>query len=159
MSDPYRDREVTVTIKVPESKKYAGDAPWFVFRGTVDAVSEQIGQTFGIAIAGLTLADVTINAQRLATNLNSMAQALGGTIIPSKDDNDSPPWDTSSAVSKNDVWQKAAEKQEKVDPILAGIEAATTVADLQQHWAENQEKFNQNAEYMSAYKTKGKALS
>lgn len=158
MGNPHADREMNVTIKVPESKRYAGDNPWFVFRGAPEAVREMLIEAFDLD-KDLDLFAVVLNAQRIAT----AGGVLGGKVI-------SPGTAAAGTSSADAAWQRAQgsgqqgppwteEKQaEPVDAILAGIESATTVEDLQRHWAENQDSFTANPSYMDAYKAKGKAL-
>lgn len=158
MSNPFAPRRVCVTVKVPESKRYAGDNPWLVFEGDVEGVKEMIAETFGISVEGLSLADAVINAQHFASGLGAVSQGLGGTVLGAK-----------ASEGSSDVWAQAAaarggttpatEEKPAVDPILEQIENANNVADLQQIWAENQAAFNSNATYMDAYKAKGKSFT
>jgi len=157
MTDPHNPGKIGVTIKVPESKKYAGDNPWFVFEGTdPEAVKAKIGATFGINTKGLSLADVVVEAQRLVTSLGAVAHGLGGRPLPQ-----SAPG--TPEAPEGDVWAQAAAAVGGVqapaeDPILVQIERATSRAELQQIWAENQAAFADD-KYMVPYKAKGKSLS
>ena len=164
MTDPWAPRRVCVTIKVPESKKYAGDNPWLVFEGDVDAVKEMIAQATGVPNADdLTLLDIAINGQRAASGLGHVAHGLGGTVLANK------PAAPAGDEAQADVWKQAAaaqqggapaqEEQPAQDPILAALDNAKTVAEVQQIWAENQGAFAANSSYMDAYKARGKALS
>lgn len=165
-ADPYAPRRVCVTVKVPESKKYAGDNPWFVFEGDVAGVKEMVAEAFGLEVGDLSLVDVTINAQRVASGLGNVAHGLGGTVLSKG------PAESSQApeTPANDVWAQAAAAQggsapapqtEKApaDPILSAIDGCGSIPELQQVWAENQAAFNGNPAYMDAYKAKGRSLS
>lgn len=163
-ADPYRPGKIGVTIKVPESKRYAGDNPWFVFEGTdATTVRNKIGDVFGIEVENLTLSAVVIEAQRLATGLGAVAHGLGGRVLD--DGKASAPAASSEApaASGGSVFQQAQAGQTAApkadeDPILTAIEGAKTVEELKQIWAENQEAFA-DAKYMDPWKAKGKALS
>lgn len=170
MSDPYAPRRVCVTIKVPESKRYASDNPWLVFEGTVASVKADMAEAFGMSgTEELSLHSVTINAQNIATQMGHIASTLGASVVseaPAEPQaSGQPAWEGEPASA--DVWAQAAangggaapagEKSDK-DPILTALELATTIADVQQVWAENQDAFNSNEEYMNAYKARGKAL-
>ena len=159
MSDPYTDREMNVTIKVPESKRYAGDNPWFVFRGSPEAVREMLIEAFDLD-KDLDLFAAVLNAQRIAT----AGGVLGGKVISPGKAADTSGADAAwqQAQSSNEQgppWNAEEKKAEEVDPILAGIESSTDVQELQRLWAENQDAFNNNTAYMDAYKAKGRALS
>jgi hypothetical protein len=165
MDNPHSPGKIGVTIKVPESKKYAGDNPWFVFEGTdADSLKAKIAATFGTEHEGLTLSDVVINAQRLVTGLGAVAHGLGGTVLASGQA--AAPADTPAApaASGGSVFQQAAAggaaaaPAQESDPILDAIEMAKTVEELKQIWAENQAAFN-DSKYMDPWKAKGKALS
>lgn len=165
MGNPHSPGKIGVTIKVPESKKYAGDNPWFVFEGTdPERVKANIGATFGIDTEGLDLASVVINAQRLVTGLGAVAHGLGGTVLASGPSDTAAPQSAAPAASGS-VFQQAqaggsaaAPAQSDSDPILEAIEMAKTVDELKQIWAENQAAFA-DAKYMDPWKAKGKALS
>jgi hypothetical protein len=164
VTNPHELGKIGVTIKVPESKKYAGDNPWFVFEGTnADDIKAKIGATFGMDTEGLTLSDVVINAQRLATGLGAVAHGLGGSVLASGRA-DSSQAAGGAPVGGGDVWSQVngaangQPAQEVVDPILDAIEKATSVDELKQLWAENQAAFN-DAKYMDPWKAKGKSLS
>lgn len=175
--DDYGSSDVSVTIKVPESKKYAGDNPWFVFRGgSPDTLKAKIGAAIGVEHEGLTLMEVTINAQRVASGLGAVAHGLGGKVLSSgpapAEKAAEAPQEASKSIAEStagDVWSQAnsepaeekgsPEEDKDKDPILEFIAACTDVKDLQQYWAENQAAFNSNPDYMAAYKAKGKALT
>lgn len=159
--------KIGVTIKVPESKRYAGDNPWFVFEGgSPESLKAKIAETFGLQHEGLTLGETVINAQRHVTGLGAVAHGFGGTILSgSSTEPESKPADGFPSTT-DDVWSKVSmeskpepEGEAEKDPILVALDNCKTVAEVQQIWAENQASFNANAEYMEAYKARGKALS
>lgn len=168
-SDPYAPRRVCVTIKVPESKRYAADNPWLVFEGDVEGVKEMIAAAFGLDPTGLSLHSVTLNAQNIATSTGHALQGLGASVLSEGSANKPA---SAPAESGGDVWSQAQggqsgppwpteEKKDepKVDPVLAAIEGCQSVSELQQVWAENQDAFNANPSYMDSYKAKGRALT
>lgn len=164
--DGYEGSTVSVTIKVPESKKYAGDNPWTVFKsGSPEALKKMIAEAYGLEHEGLLLSDVTINAQRAASGLGAVAHGLGGQVLSQGPGNASESASEAPSESTDDVWSQVSQEREKAeeepkkDPILVAIEQSKTVDELKQLWAENQTKFNDNAEYMAAWKAKGKSLS
>lgn len=167
MGNPHAPGKIGVTIKVPESKKYAGDNPWFVFEGTdPETVKRNIAKTFGLDVEGLVLSDVVINAQRLVTGLGAVAHGLGGTVVASGQQSTFQTPEIAPAASGAGVdWSKVAASTgasealapKADDPILAAVENATSIAELQQIWAENQAAFNED-KYMLPYKAKGRAL-
>lgn len=158
MSDPHILGDITITIKVPETDRYKKDDPWFVFRGTVERIIEDLGITFGISTEGLTLFEATMNAQQVASSFGTTSKILGGTALPAN-----------SQGPKTSVFQQAAgastpaasaaEPAPDVDPILAGIESAQDIDALQKIWQRNQALFTPDSEYMKAYKAKGKSLT
>lgn len=162
--DGYEGSTVSVTIKVPESKKFAGDNPWTVFKsGSPETLKKMIAETYGLEHEGLLLSDVTINAQRAASGLGAVAHGLGGRVLSQGPGNTSESASEAPSEGSDDVWsqvsQEKAEEEPKKDPILVAIEQSKTVGELRQLWAENQPKFNDNADYMAAWKAKGKSLS
>lgn len=59
---------ICVTIKVPESAKFAGDNPWFVFKGEGPDVRSNIIRTFSLEVDDtVSLAGVVIAAQTTVT--------------------------------------------------------------------------------------------
>lgn len=73
---------VCVTVKVPESAKYAGDNPWLVFKGEGREVQDNIVRTFGLTVPeGATLAQVVLAAQ---ASMTAEANAVRGglTAVP-----------------------------------------------------------------------------
>lgn len=70
-----------VTIKAPESDRYAGDNPWFVFEGTPVEVAQNVIQTFGLTDVSpeASVAEVVLAAQ---TTVTAIANAVRGTAAP-----------------------------------------------------------------------------
>lgn len=153
MDNPHAPRRTCVTIKVPESSKWAGDNPWLVFEGSPKAVREQIIETFGLEdVEGLTLFDVTLNAQQVATNQGSATQRLGGRVLAQGKPSEGNPQSEA---------EKPSETPPKADP-LAGLKAAVESAqfrdDLKRLWAENRVVFDDNPDLFAEWKAKGKSL-
>lgn len=163
MSNPHNPGEVVVTIK-----QHGGyDATWFVFRGTAESVREQIIAFFGIdsaSVTDLSLHGLVTNATQIAHGVSTVAEKLGGVVVP---EDAAEPSEGPSSASEGDAWANVSDSPAKnepekaeVDPnawILTQIEDVTNVADLQKLWAENQTIFV--GPVMDAYKVKGKALT
>lgn len=143
-----------MTVKVPESKRYANDNPWLVFEGSDAAtVRQNVLDAFGMtADASLSLFDVLLNAQQIATKTGGTARSLGGTVIG----NEAAAPSTESASVADEA--APAEEPQGPHPLLAQIEAQTSVADLQDLWARNKAAFDADADLMAAYKARGKGL-
>lgn len=153
MSDPHTISEVSATIKVPESKRYAGDAPWLVFRGSVDAVREQLAEAFGLD-GDQPLIALTMQAQGVANTYSRNADVGLGAKTLGK-----------SAGKAAEKPQEAAEApaseapaQEAEDPILASLKAAESRAELKTIRAEHQELFTEGSEYLAAWKARGREV-
>lgn len=168
MSDPHTPRDVGVTLKFPESKRYANDNPWITFRGTPQSIREDILAVMGWNPADneLGLAALVLNAQREVTALATVANGMGGRVISEGSGKPAGPAWEAAAGGSSDPWAAPAadkppsksEAEIEVERLTAEVAATTTVADLQQLWARNQEAFK-DAALMEAYKAKGKALS
>ena len=158
MSDPNRERGLSVTIKFPESARYKADNPWMVFHGSPATIREDIIDAFNLGDEAkeLALHELVQEAQSIVTGMGNAASGLGGRVL-------SP--GSGSAWSQAQSGQRAEKAPEKspeeieVERLTAAVEAVTTVADLQQLWARNQAPFAANEALMTAYKAKGKALS
>lgn len=76
--------ELTVTIKAKESERYAGDAPWFVFKGKPKEIYDNIVTVFGFdpAVSHGGLVGITLAAQ---VSLNAEAAAVRGGLTPVPD--------------------------------------------------------------------------
>jgi transcription elongation factor len=153
-----------VTIKTPESKRYAADNPWFVFEGTdPDTIREKILATFGIeADASLSLFDVTMNAQRIASRQGEIQNSLGGTTLNVEKTGSAQPTGSTESASATGAdtpaWEDKPAEEPTVNPLFAKVESQTGVAALQRLWAENKAAFDADADLFAAYKSKGKAL-
>lgn len=143
-----------MTIKVPESKRYASDNPWITFRASdASTMKAHVVATFGLdaeEAVGLTLFDVVLNAQKIATKVGGVSTSMGGTIISTT------PAGSSDRASVADA---PAAEPEGPHPLLAEIEAQTSVPDLQNLWARNKAAFDADEALMDAYKAKGRSLS
>lgn len=156
MSEDTTTNGTTVTIKY--GKGY--EETWVSFRGSNEDVRKDIVGYFGLAdsasVADLTLSELVVNATNLAHGKGNVAALLGGTVIPSSGTtNDEAQSDTRAAA-----WAQAEQQASEpaVNPVLAQIEACSTVDELKLLWAENQAAFS-DADVEAAYKAKGKALT
>lgn len=149
MSDPNQTREVSVTIK-HDGK----DSTWLVFRGSVEAVREQIIECFGMTeTEGLTLHELSVEATRLVKATSQVANGLGGRVLKGGSQ-------SAFAQAREGGGSAPAPAKEDEDVPLKGmIEAATSVAALKTLWAENKAAFDADPELFAAWKAKGKSLS
>lgn len=154
-TDPHETGDISVTIKGDEPGGKFNDpkspSSWIVFHGTPAKVREQICEVFDLADDDeRPLYDLINEATDIFKASAKVSRDLGGRVI------------AQGQQSSGDVWaqaQKDAPEPEKTDPILDALEACTTVTEVQQVWAENQDAFNSSAAYMDAYRTRGKALA
>ena len=154
MSDPHEKATIGVAIKVPESKRYAGDSPWFTPNGSVAAVREMILEAFGIDDEGQTLFDLTMQAQGLANSVSRNPDVGLGAKVLGKPAGKAAEKPQESAEAP----AKEAPAQEAEDPILAALKAATTLDEVKTIRAENQQAFADNADYLAAWKARGRAI-
>jgi hypothetical protein len=172
MSDPHEPGGISVTIKGDEPGGKYNDAKkpgtWIVFHGSPAKIREQIIEVFEIENgADRPLYDLINEATDLFKASATVSQNLGGRVL--SQGNGEQQQQPASSGGSGDVWAQAAaakgeqapqqEAKEDKDPLLGVIESCKTVAEVQQVWAENQAAFNDNPDYMAAYKAKGKALS
>ena len=168
MQEPFAPSGMSVTIKADEPGGKYNDpkspGAWIVFHGSPSSIREQIIETFELEASARDMALYALvnEAEKLFKAVLGVGQVLGGTVLKGG----------SQGSEKGDVWAKAAgeesdktppwdtgEKKPEKDPILTALEACQSVAEVTQVWAENQAAFNANADYMAAYKARGKALS
>lgn len=158
-SDP-KGRGIQVTIKY--GKGY--EETWVSFAGLPDEIREDIVQYFDLdpsSIEGLSLSEVVVTATNLAHAKGTLASTFGATVIPPGQEY------KPAATSKpqGDVWEsvgqaaqaQASPAEPEKNPMLAVIEAETTVDGLKRLYAENPQAF-QDAEVLAAWKARGKAL-
>lgn len=154
MSDPHGTREVSVTIKVPESKRYAGDAPWLVFYGSTDSIIEQIAQAFQLDADGQSLIELTMQAQGIANTFSRNPDVGLGAKTVGK----STP---SSAQKPQEAAQAPASEAADTEPedgLLAALQGAQSRAELKTIRAENQQAFNDDPKYLDAWKARGREV-
>ena len=185
MSEPFSTTGgMSVTIKGDEPGGKFNDpkspGTWLVFHGTVTQIRTQIIEAFGMDKSAETLSvlDLQNEATSMFKAVNKVGSQLGGTALKAGDVTWAKPAAKAAPAKKakpkpeveadGDVFEQAANAEatpakekgeDDVDPILAALENCKTVADVQQIWAENQSAFSSNRDYMTAYKTRGKALS
>lgn len=170
-TDPHEPGGISVTIKGDEPGGKYNDAKtpgtWVVFHGSPAKVKEQICEFFGLEFSEnyqRPLFDLVNEATNLFKAAANASRTLGASVLTKSDG--------TPAQSSSDVWQQAQQgetsppwpteekkAEPKVDPVIAAIEGCSSVADLQQVWAENQDAFNANPSYMDTYKAKGRALT
>lgn len=154
MSDPHENPSFGVSIKIPESKKWAGDDVWFTPKGSVAAVRQMILEAFGIDDEGQILFDLAVQAQGMADMASKGSAGLGGTVLKTEP----------ASASSSSAWEQArtdtpaAEAKPPADPLLAKIEAASSMDDLQTLWAENQDQFTPDSAYMEAANKRGREI-
>jgi len=161
VDDGHSMRGMSVTIKVPESKRYAADNPWLVFHGRPAVVADMIREAFGLdPDKELSVFELALNAQDAATKIGTLRAGLGGATVISSGGS-TPPAEGGNAWSQAGSTPAAPEKTElelEIERLTPAVEKVTTVAELQELWARNQEAFK-DATLMAAYKAKGKSLS
>jgi hypothetical protein len=157
--------ETTVTIKY--GKGY--EETWAVFKGSNDEVRGNILDYFAVPaenVEGLSLSELVVNVTNLAHGKGNAAALLGGVVIGSRP---TEPADSATVTqdgkdeaqntTASDPWaDDAPAEPQGPHPVLAVIEAATSVEELKRIWAENQAALT-DADLLAAWKAKGKALS
>lgn len=143
-SDPNGVGEVSITFK-----EDGRDGTWLVFRGTPARIREDIIEVFNLeGTDDLTVHEVAIEARRKVKATGHVAASLGG-----------------RPAGSGGSWQKAGQKAAEQpagperDPLYDTVEAIDSVDALRKLWAENREAFDNNADLMSAWKTKGQELA
>lgn len=161
MSDPNADGGISVTIKGDEPGGKFNDAKkpgtWIVFHGSPARVKEQIIEVFALT-EGLDrpLFDIVNEATELFKASANVTSGLGGKVL--NPGTSGPAWqEAQSSPAEPAAPEKSAEEL-TIERLTAEVAAVTSVADLQQLWARNQEAFK-NESLMEAYRAKGKALS
>lgn len=157
--DPSQSRGISATIKFPESARYKADNPWMVFHGSPASVREDIIEAFGLGeeAQAMTLPELVQEAQTIVTGMANAASGLGGRVL-SEGSGKGSAWGQAQSGQRAEKAPEESAEEIEVKRLLAEVETVTSVADLQQLWARNQEAFR-NDGLMAAYKAKGKALS
>lgn len=153
MEDPHSPVTFTVSLKAPETEKWAKDDPWIVISGTgLQAVKEAVAAVAGVEHEALTLADVTINSQRVLEGVQSASKGLGGRVLGFRKNSDEAPVQaTANVVSINKNQPSAKEV------ILGEIEAQTSRSALKTLRVEKP-IIGEDEELLAAWKAKGKSL-
>ena len=153
MSDPHEREGMSVTLK-HDGK----EGTWIVFHGSPAMIREQMLATFpGLeATAETPLYDIVNEATRMFKASGNVTSALGGRVIPSgnRSSQSGSAWDSGSAGNSDEP-----KPGPEVVRLTAAIEAAEKVEDLHDLYARNKAAFDENADLMSEWKAKGKALS
>lgn len=148
MSDPHEKSSLTVTIKFPESSRYAGDNPWLVFSGTPEAIRANIIFTFGLETETTSLADLVIEAQSLATAAAHASRGAGAKTLSGK----------SSSTTGTAAPTSTPAEEEKPYGIAEQLEALTNLADHKNLYLDNKDAFKADKSLEDAWIAKGKAL-
>lgn len=158
MTDPHALREVSATIKFPESARYKSDNPWLVFRGSnANDLKELVIDAFGLGEEAKTMAlhEVVAEAQSIASAMGNVADGAGGKVLSSGAGGSA--WDRAkSGDSKPAKEEKSPEEQER-ERLTAEIQAASDIESLKQLWARNQAAFKDET-LMASWKARGKSL-
>jgi hypothetical protein len=137
------------------------DAPWFVYRGTVEEIKAALAEDFEQdAPEGLSLSAVVNNAQRHAEALSAAKGMVLAPVATSASQAPSGPQNDEAQQSGDDPWTQAempAPAADPLAPLREAIEAAVDRAALKLLYAENQAAFT-DADLLAAWKTKGKSL-
>lgn len=154
----------SVTIK--NGKGY--EESWFVCSDenpTSGSIRSQLIEHFGLKpedCEGLTTHDIAVNCTKLAQSIAYVAKALGGTVI--KPSAKKPDEAQQSGPTADDVFSaaergEAVPEEAAVDPVLALIQGAATVADLKAVYASAQLAGTPiTGDALDAWKARGKAL-
>ncbi|XVV02748.1 hypothetical protein ACQPW3_36175 [Actinosynnema sp. CA-248983] len=171
-SENSKARGITVTVK------YNGDkaAPWAVFYGSPSEIRVDVISFFGLdpyAMEQRTLHELVQIASKVASGapvptqmpptppaqseaqvMQLLKDELGATPIqepaPQSD-----PWANAGSPAGSPPWDTLAAPA--VNPLLAQIEACTSVQALKEFWVKNQAAFADGS-LMDAYKAKGRSL-
>lgn len=150
---------ISVTIKSDEPGGKFNDpkspGTWIVFHGSPQRVKEQIIEVFDLPEESLSrpLYDLTNEATKLYKGVMSVGSTLGGTVIRPGTEAAPAGGQGQSAPAQSNSDEAEAESKR----LLAALEAATTVQEVKEVWARNQEAFKAPA-LMEAYMARGKAI-
>lgn len=154
--DPHNPTKINVSIKTPESEKFAANGPWLTFEGTSPAsIKASLIETFGLAAEDkdLDLYSVVMNAQTIATKQGKVQGALGGTVLPNGGKSAS-----TDGASATEAPAETAPAEPEANPLLAEIEACTDRAALVRLYGTAKATFDADPDLLAAWKAKGKAL-
>lgn len=156
-ADPHAQRRMSVTIKFPQSANYKGDNPWIAFESSdPEVLKEQIAATFGIEdTEGLTLADITLEAQTQATASGNAAHGLGAKSFGTGKAKGA----SADAFAAARGETPAAPAEPERDPLYDLIEGAFDITALQTMWSKNRKVFDEDKDLFAAWKAKGKSLT
>lgn len=156
MSDPGERAGMSVTLKADGK-----DGTWVVFHGTPARIREQIIETFQIEESkDSPLFDLINEATRIYKAAGNVSSGLGGRVIAFPGGKDS----SAEQAPAGSAWDRAQSAPEpQVDPnvvrLQGEIEGAASVDALRELYARNKAAFDEDADLMTAWKAKGKALS
>jgi len=146
----------TATIKFDG----AHGAPWYVAYGSPEEIKAELIDAFaldGASDAGLSLGEVIVEATRVAQATWRAASKLGGQIVgienhraPAQATNPMP----ATSPTGEAAWDAAAGAEppfepnvpsEPVDPLIAQIESARSMAEFASIWQANKDRFAEDA--------------
>lgn len=148
---------LTVTIK--SAGGY--EAPWSVFKGSVQEVRDSIEEFYGIEHDdSLTLSEVVLNANVLAQGAYAVSSGLKAKATAAKREPKPKPELAPKSEPKPEPEAPAEDDGEARAASLAlAMAEAATVDDLRTLWVDNKELFNEYDVVKKAYSARGKELT
>lgn len=154
--NPHSPTKINVSIKTPESEKFAANGPWLTFEGSSPTgIKAALIESFGLSEDdnSLDLYSVVLNAQTIATTQGRLQGSLQGTVLSGKSAS------TGSASATSAPAESApAEPEPEANPLLAQIEAATDRQALVRLYGAHKAVFDGDADLLAAWKAKGAGL-
>ena len=156
------------SITIKNGKGY--EESWFVCSDENPAsgsIRSQLIAHFGLNpddCEGLTTHDIAVNCTRLAQSVAYVAKVLGGTVVSSRKTTAADEAQQPSGPSAAEVFAAAAKgealpEEPVVDPVLAAIEAATSLVDLKSLFGQMQIAGTPIVgDALAAWKARGKAI-
>lgn len=148
MSDPWSGGETAATIKA--GKGY--DEPWLVFRGpNAASVKKQVEEATGLSGEGISLMELTWNANYSFQKISTVATGLDAVII----EDDEGPQNAAGAAENASAAPEATEPENVApaapEPSLTDqVNALTVKKDLTALYLANKKAFDGDKDLMSA---------
>ncbi|WP_263729939.1 hypothetical protein [Cellulomonas sp. SG140] len=148
------EKQVASTATIKFDKGY--DAPWYVAYGSPEEIKAELIDAFGLdgaSDAGLTTAEVIVEASRVARNLWTASSKLGGQIIGIEDNRQPIPATnpmTATSPTGEAAWDAAESAgagkddppfEPNVDPLISRIRTVATKAEFALLWKANTARF------------------
>ncbi|GGU77320.1 hypothetical protein GCM10010211_49050 [Streptomyces albospinus] len=142
---------LSVEVSVP----FGADTedPTIRLSGPEGAVREAIGSSFRFdsdTLTNATLAELIIEASRMARSASQIVHGLGASVVPSQPD--------SQASTPRPAAQPPMPEQSGAKALLEQIDSCRTIDELKRLWAENQAAFSDSS-VMDAWKARGRVLA